>query len=264
MVSKYANLVNSPLVERIEDYIEEHKLKEGDRLPAERDFCAILGVSRMTLRQAVKKLCEEKRLVNVQNRGYFIARPRVLRNFTAGEQRLYDGYRLIGIERICAQGRVAARLHLTPNSEVYKIKRVCMRGEERISIETSYFPAAERKTINIRQLDEQEILEFYRTKDSGAQVHKDIHISLGTAGFEESEWLEMEEGGVVAVERHVICQDGAPLGMTEYVSNVNRISYGALLSAEARVGGEPAEENTGNGAGEDGGGKEAPGMRSQR
>lgn len=239
-MSKYANLVSSFLVEQIEDYVAQQSLQEGDRLPSEREFCTILGVSRMTLRQAVKKLCEEKKLINVQNRGYFIAPSRIRRNFTAKEEQPYDSYRLIGIERIHAQGSVAVRLRLMPNSEVYKIKRICICHGERISIETSYFPVAEMKSVDIQQLDEDAIWEFYRLEDCGEKKHKDIHISLGKASFEESEWLGIPEGSVVAVERHMICADEMPVGMTEYVSSIGRIGYSALLLADRQ---EEAGEN---------------------
>ena len=72
-MGKYSNLICMDLVERIEEYIEQKGLKPGDKLPSERDFCDILKVSRMTARDALKKMCDEGILYSYHGGGTFVS-----------------------------------------------------------------------------------------------------------------------------------------------------------------------------------------------
>lgn len=63
----------SMAAERIIEYIEQHDLKPGDRLPTEADFAALLGVSRSIARDAVKTLAAVGRISTQRGRGIFVA-----------------------------------------------------------------------------------------------------------------------------------------------------------------------------------------------
>lgn len=231
-ISKYANLVNSRLVERIEDYIYEHRLRSGDRLPPEREFCEILCVSRVTLRQAVKKLCEAGKLANIQGKGTYLADERIPRALMEIEASPQDTYKLIGIQKLSAGGSVNIKLKLQPRSEIYQIKRIRMTDGTRISIETSYIPVSYLKAIDFGQLEEKAMYSFYNKELKGCLTKKDIHISIGKADFEESEWLGIKENAPVAVEKHLIYQEKTPVEYLISVSSVDKIQYIAELRAD--------------------------------
>lgn len=69
----------APLYARVKqdlkDRITSGTLTEGDFLPTEPELCAELGVSRITLRRAVKELCDEGYLLRQQGRGTVVTRP---------------------------------------------------------------------------------------------------------------------------------------------------------------------------------------------
>lgn len=228
-ISKYSNLVNSRLVEKIEDYIANNHLRPGDRLPPEREFCEVLCVSRVTLRQAVRKLCEAGKVKNIQGKGTFLAEERIVRSLMEVESPEEDTYKLIGIQKLSAQGTAGVKLKLSARNEVYQIKRIRLSRGERISIETSYIPTSHLKALDFGLLEKKSMYAFYHGQKKEMSAKKDIHISIGRSSFEESEWLEIKEGTPVAVEKHVIYQNGSPVEYLVSVSNIDKIKYAAVL-----------------------------------
>jgi GntR family transcriptional repressor for pyruvate dehydrogenase complex len=58
--------------ERIEDYILASGLGPGDRLPSEREFAGLLGLSRTAVREAVKQLNQKGLIRSSLGRGLFV------------------------------------------------------------------------------------------------------------------------------------------------------------------------------------------------
>jgi len=58
-------------------YIDEHKLGEGDQLPTEPKLATQAGVSLVTVRRALQELATQGIIRREQGRGTFVARPRV-------------------------------------------------------------------------------------------------------------------------------------------------------------------------------------------
>lgn len=65
----------SRIADQIERLIDERSLRPGDRLPPERELAALLGVSRPSVREAIKTLSALGRLTVHHGRGVFIAPP---------------------------------------------------------------------------------------------------------------------------------------------------------------------------------------------
>lgn len=59
--------------ERIVEYIKENQMKEGDRLPSETELSKVLGVSRLTLREAMNSLKSEGKIYAIQGKGTFVS-----------------------------------------------------------------------------------------------------------------------------------------------------------------------------------------------
>lgn len=58
---------------RVLQYIEEKKLKQGDRLPTETELAQILHISRLTLREAMNVLKQEGMIYSIQGKGTFVS-----------------------------------------------------------------------------------------------------------------------------------------------------------------------------------------------
>src|SRR3954452_15728626 len=72
----------SVIANRAEARIRSGEWAPGSRLPSERELCALLDVSRATLRQALGELGERGLISRHQGRGTFVARPRVEAGFS--------------------------------------------------------------------------------------------------------------------------------------------------------------------------------------
>lgn len=231
-MSKYSNLVNSALVERIEEYIENNHLISGDSLPPEREFCTILNVSRMTLRDAIRKLCEAGILLNIQGKGTFLAPARITRDVMNFHTPAEEYYKLLSIQKVHAEGSIIRALNLSTHNEVYQIKRIRMTPSERISIETSYIPVSKLKTLDLAALETVSMPHIYGSDTSQKLSQANIKISVSKASFEESEWLGITEGDYVTVEKHTVYCDELPIEHCISVSSAHRVKYSAAIYAE--------------------------------
>jgi GntR family transcriptional repressor for pyruvate dehydrogenase complex len=97
---------NQPLflrvAEQVEQYVQGNGLAPGDRLPGERELCELLGVSRASVREALRAL-ETRGVIQVRHgKGVFVAAP------DEGEQALHRFARLreVGLEELFAMREV--------------------------------------------------------------------------------------------------------------------------------------------------------------
>jgi GntR family transcriptional regulator len=127
------------------------ELAPGDRLPGERALAERLGVSRMTLRQALAELEADGVLVRVTGRagGAFVAEPRVevdLTHLTGLTDQLRRagrraGARVLSARRCVPAADVASALGLGRRAQAVEIVRVRSANRLPVALETSWFPA---------------------------------------------------------------------------------------------------------------------------
>ena len=122
------------LAETIRQAILNGKLEPGERLPSEPDFAEQLGVSRTTLRDAVRILISEGALERRRGIGTFVSNKPLI-NFQEGLESLIsttDMIRLQGyepgtseshLETILASESLAEVLNITPGTPVYHFSR---------------------------------------------------------------------------------------------------------------------------------------------
>lgn len=121
----------------VTDYIREHGLKAGDRIPTEAKLCAAFGVSRPSVREALRLLEQERLVVTEHGRGRFVtaaATLNIARPITVFESisRMLAalGYvpstRVLSAKTIPAASdpQAAAALGLQPEAEMYMLERL--------------------------------------------------------------------------------------------------------------------------------------------
>ncbi len=148
--------------DRLTEAISSGDLRTGDRLPAERDLAEQLGVSRMTLRQALQTLERRglvRRTVGRQG-GTFIAEPKIERDVAvAGLTELLrrQGHRagatVLSAHEGSSSSRTAAALGLDRGAHVLEVVRLRLSDGEPLALEQSLFPAERFAGLLDLQLD---------------------------------------------------------------------------------------------------------------
>jgi len=124
-----------PLYQQIANRLREEAAScpPGQRLPAENELAARLGVSRPTVRQALELLTREGRLVRVKGSGTFTAQPKLLHEsttFVTGyREESRSKHRVLRTRVVClevqpAEDIVSEALRLPDGGEVTKLTRV--------------------------------------------------------------------------------------------------------------------------------------------
>lgn len=76
---KIYNLLALDIAEYLEQYIEQHQLKPGDKLPSERELSVLLNVTRVTLRNGLEILASQGTIFRIHGSGYYLCPPKVNR-----------------------------------------------------------------------------------------------------------------------------------------------------------------------------------------
>jgi GntR family transcriptional regulator len=134
--------------EDIKGQILSGRIRGGEKLANELTLARHYGVSRPTLRQAIRELIQDGFLVSVRGRGTFVRDPVLVddaETFTvfptgqvAGEQ--WDG--LVSAEVAVAPAEVAAALELAPAAEVIALVLRRASHGRIVAARTLYVPAA--------------------------------------------------------------------------------------------------------------------------
>lgn len=141
-----------PLYVQIRDNLRR-KILEGsyvihERLPSENELMNAFGVSRITIRQALRDLHNEGLVFSAQGKGTYVSKPKAVQNVQRlqgfGEAMAAQGYeataRLLSIQERKPPKAVAAALHLLAAEDVVEVERVRYLNREAVCVENSYFP----------------------------------------------------------------------------------------------------------------------------
>ncbi|QIN84345.1 UTRA domain-containing protein [Rubrobacter tropicus] len=201
----------------LEAAIEDGRLARGSKLEGEVELATRLGISRPTMRAALKQLVDKGLLVRRRGIGTMVA-PRPVRRSVALTS-LFDDLkeagreprtRLLSLERVPCPPDVAEHLGLEPGAPVVRFDRLRVAGSDPIALMHNVVPDG---LVEIREedLERTGLYELFRSGGVAPNVATQ-RVGARKAGAEEAELLEMGLGDpVLTMTRIAYDANGRPI-----------------------------------------------------
>jgi GntR family transcriptional regulator len=194
-------------------------MSPGSPVPPERELARLYGTSRTTVRQALAELVIEGRLLRMQGKGTFVAKPKVaqaleLASYTEGMRQhgLHPQTKILDIGYVTVDDQLAALLEIRTGGRALRIHRLRLADGEPMSIDTSHLPAQRFPGLR-RQLERHASL--YETLRTGygiqlAEAEETIETVL--ADPHDARLLGVDAGiPLLLLSRHAIDSTGQPV-----------------------------------------------------
>ena len=222
------------IFEDLLDDIMESKFKEGARFPSDTELVERYGVSRGTIREAVKLLFQKGYLVRQQGKGTFVTYQKIqqdperLIGFTELMKKhdMRPSARLIEVSTREPGRRVARLLNLDPNDKVVKVQRLRFGDKQPLIIERSFFVYNLFRPLLAFDLENSSIFELLYKHTSIRLGDATQSIEAISATQAEQELLNVPVGTPLLLIRRLIkTRDGQYFQYSEDVYRSDRISF---------------------------------------
>ncbi len=221
------------LRDRLAREIEAGVPGPGERLGAERELAARLGVSRSTLRAALDALETAGVVHRVRGRsgGIFVSERRVERDLTSltslpaymRRQGFQSGARVLSTATVGADPETAAALAVPEGALVLEVVRVRLADELPISLERARFPADRFPGLLDRSLSG----SLYELLESGYGLRPSVaeeRVEVVGATAAEARVLEVRAGApLVSIARTAWSEDGRPFERSNDLFRADRV-----------------------------------------
>jgi GntR family transcriptional regulator len=212
-----------PLYLQIKEVLKQRILdgvyRPHQKLASENELMAAFGVSRITVRQALRDLHNEGLVFSAQGKGTFVSKPKATQSLESlqgfEESMLAAGFAASSKLLSAAPRRppkdVATALQLGRKEDVVEIKRVRYLNREPVSIDVSYFPA----DIGARLIGRDLARDLFPMLENELDVplgHADVKIGASAPDADAQRLLKVGPGDpLLKVERLTYDAAGRPV-----------------------------------------------------
>lgn len=223
---------------RLREAIESGKYRSGERLPTEKILQDTFGVSRVTVRTALRRLEEDGMISTQRGRGTFVTIQgneghRIERNTARLHSFEEDIVRQGGaprinvhaLERVPVPQRIATLLEVSEGSEILRVRRMGWVGDAPLWVESRYihpavvdaFSKSDASNVSITRSLESEI---------GQRIDSSrLRITAAIATKDQAKSLRIEEGDPVLINEFVVRADGHPIEAARAVFRADRYAF---------------------------------------
>ncbi|MEX3956697.1 GntR family transcriptional regulator [Trinickia sp. EG282A] len=253
--SNLVPLVPQPLYVQIKDALRARILDgtypSHSRMPSEHELCAMYGVSRITVRQALGDLQKEGLVFRLHGKGTFVSKPKAFQNIRSlqgfAEAMSSMGYEIVNQLRsfsiVKADRRIAARLALPEGAPVAQIHRVRLLNREPVSLELTWVPEALGKRLANADLATRDIFLILENDCGVSLGHADVSIDAILADEDIVDALRVEEGSpVLRIERLTHDASGKPIDYEYLYFRGDAFQYRLRIDRDKDSGRKPARK----------------------
>lgn len=200
-----------PLWQQVLDDLEE-RIASGDivdRFPTDRELTEHYGVSRHTVREAVRRLRSRGLVDRQRGRGSFLT-DAVLVQPLGGLYSLFRAVEEAGLEQrseVLYRGtarneRVARRLELSPDTDLVRIERLRYAGDAPLAVDDAWLPADVGRPLLDADLTRAALYDLLTELTDVRLTAADERLTPIVADEDLAETLHLDDGeGVLQVER---------------------------------------------------------------
>ena len=208
------------LKQLLAERITKGEWQPGDMLPTEEQLQEQYGLSRTTVRQALRELELEGLISRHRGRGTFVSRPKISHspdphfNLTAylTEEGMRPGWQVISAGWIPATGEVAERLSCKAGQRVYQLRRLRLANDEPIGYHIAHVIPALGEIIDESRLDRGGSLDYLRATGQLDQSYANRTIEAILASDEVARHLDINKGSpILRIRRRVFNSAGVPI-----------------------------------------------------
>ncbi len=172
--------------------------KPHDCLPSEAKLVAQYGVSRITIRQALRDLTTEGLIISLPGKGSFVSRPTAIQNMQRlegfSEAMSLNGFdtssRVLGTRYFPAPDTVSRALGIPALSRVFEVRRVRYLNYNPVSVDISFFPESVGR----------ELERYDLSADIFPLLENQLGIPLGAADLSlDAQFADATIGGLLNI-----------------------------------------------------------------
>ncbi|MBN1265610.1 MAG: GntR family transcriptional regulator [Anaerolineales bacterium] len=238
--------------------IEHGEWQPGEQLPGEPELCRLYQVSRTVVRQALKEMSYEGRILRMKGKGTFVAEPRAssrslvhsLTGFFEDMERRGQAPvdRFLERELIPADTKIASYLELQELDPVYKITRLRFISDEPMVLVTSYLPYEKCRKIVEEDLSNRSLYAFLRDCCGLTIARGRRRIDVIVADEVEAEYFQVQRGfPLLRMESVSYSAAGEPIEYFNGLFRTDRASFVVDLVNVPADNGFVSESDSGEG-----------------
>ena len=191
----------------------------GTPVPPERLLATEFDTSRTTVRQALAELVVEGRLLRMQGKGTFVAKPKVaqaleLASYTEGMRAhgLHPQTKILDIGYVTTEEELATLLGIRVGGRALRIHRLRLADGEPMSIDTSYLPARRFPGLRKQLERDRSLYETLREAYGIQLAEAEETIETVLADPHDAQLLEVDAGlPLLLLSRHAFDTTGEPV-----------------------------------------------------
>jgi GntR family transcriptional regulator len=242
LLRKSATPLHTQITETLRLQIQSAELKAGENFPSERELAERYGVSRMTVRQALRNLRRENLIYHERGVGTFVSSRKIdvhTRNLNGFSEEmislgLVPSSRVLQLIRESAEENIAADLNLETGAEVFHLERLRLAGGEPMAFESTYLPSAlcpELDKINLTKNSLYKVL----VENYNLQMHHAAEsLEAAAASRFTAQQLGIKTGSpVLVVHRVVFTESNQPMETARTTYRADRYRATFYLSKNA-------------------------------